>query len=318
MINKKILVVDRVHYYMINELKKSNFIVDYFENINRKDIIDKIRNYHGLIIRSKTPVDKELLQHAQKLEFIGRVGAGLENIDLSFAKSLNINCINVPEGNRDAVAEHTVGMILNLFNNLSKANTEVKNGIWLREENRGYELMGKTVGIIGYGNMGSAFAKRLKGFNVNTISYDKYKKNYQDEYTTEVDLQQIFEQTDILSLHVPLTDETKNMFNYSFINQFKKNFYLINTARGKVVNTNHLVKNLKIGKILGAALDVFEYEGKKYQNIFNQDISEEIKYIRNSNKVLMSPHVAGWTFESNYKLAKVLVDKILDFYELKI
>jgi D-3-phosphoglycerate dehydrogenase len=239
------------------------------------------------------------------------VGAGMENIDVAYAEKNGIACVNSPEGNRDAVAEHALGMLLALFNNLIKANTEVRNGKWLREENRGLELCGKTVGIIGYGNMGAAFAQRLQGFGVKVLAYDKYKTNFGNDFVKESSLQEIFEQADILSLHTPLTDETNYLINNAFIKQFKKNIYIINTARGKCLNTADLVANLESGKVLGACLDVLEYEAVSFEGIDAKEMPQPMQYLMKSDKVILTPHIAGWTKESNIKLAEFLAQKII-------
>ena len=241
----KVLFVDSTHETLPQKLTKAGFDCHYMPEINPDKIKDIVSDYHGIIIRSKIKIDKTIINLAQNLKFVGRVGAGLENIDVDFAESKGIKCFNSPEGNRDAVGEHALGMLLCLFNNIIKADMEVRSGKWIREENRGLEIKGKTIGIIGYGNMGSAFAQRLKGFEANVIAYDKYKTNYSDNYVSEVTLNDVFEQSDILSLHVPLTEETFEMVNDEFINRFRKNIYILNTARGKVLKTEDLVKNMK-------------------------------------------------------------------------
>lgn len=307
----KILFIDSTHPILREKLVHANFDCDYFVNLEREKILSIIHQYDGIIIRSKTKINTEFLDKAKKLQFIGRVGAGLENIDLDYAEKKGVTCFNSPEGNRDAVGEHALGMLLSLFNNLNRANFEVKNGIWRREENRGIEIKGKTVGIIGYGNMGSAFAQRLKGFDAKVISYDKYKKNYSDGNTIECNLEEIFEKSDILSLHVPLTPETEFMIDNNFIKKFKKNIFIINTARGKVVKTADLVKNLMTGKIAGAALDVLEYEKSSFESLNENNFPEDFKYLIQKDNVILSPHVGGWTHESNIKLAEFLADKII-------
>jgi len=289
----KILITEALDNILISKLENEKLNCDYLPNISENEINEIIHNYDGLVIRSKFSVTKNMIDKATKLRFIGRLGAGMENIDTDYAESKNISCINSPEGNRDAVGEHALGMILALLNNMFKANTEIKNGIWERNSNRGYEIQGKTVGIIGYGNMGNAFAKRLLGFDAKVIAYDKYKIDYTNKYAKEVSLQTLFEQTDILSLHVPLTDETHFMINNQFINKFKKPIYLINTARGKVVKTDDLVRNLKSGKIIGAALDVLEYEKKHFENIFENNSNPTFEYLTKVENVILSPHVAG-------------------------
>ena len=249
--------------------------------------------------------------NADKLKFIARAGAGMENIDVAYAESKGIKCLHAPEGNKDAVAEQTIGMLLGLFNNLFKANKEVREGKWIREGNRGVELMGKTVGIIGYGNMGSAFAERLKGFGANVLVYDKYKKGFGTDFIKETSLEEIFKNADVLSLHTPLTAETNYLINDSFINKFSKNIYIINTARGKCLNTSDLVKNLKSGKVLGTCLDVLEYEMVSFEALDTKQLPEAFQYLIQSDKVVLSPHIAGWTNESNEKIARVLAEKIL-------
>ena len=235
----------------------------------------------------------------------------MENIDVAYAESKGIKCLCAPEGNRDAVAEQALGMLLGLFNNLFGANKEVREGKWIREGNRGVELMGKTVGIIGYGNMGSAFAERLKGFGVNVLVYDKFKKGFETDFIKESSLEDIFKNADILSLHTPLTDETNYLINDSFIHKFSKNIYIINTARGKCLNTSDLVKNLKSGKVLGACLDVLEYEMVSFEALNTNELPEAFQYLIKSDNVVLSPHIAGWTHESNQKIARILAEKIL-------
>ena len=307
-----VLFVDSTHDRLPEKLIQSGFICDYQPDIKTEEIINIIPKYDGIIIRSKIKIDKTIIDVAKNLKFIGRVGAGLENIDVEYAEQKGIKCFNSPEGNRDAVAEHTLGMLLTLFNNILKADPEVRSGKWIREGNRGLEIKGKTIGIIGYGNMGSAFAQRLKGFEANVIAYDKYKFNYSDEFVNEKKLEDIFEQTDILSIHVPLTKETQFMVNYEFINRFKKDIYILNTARGKVLKTDDLVKNIKSGKVLGAALDVLEYEQTSFERLHSgNDLPETFQYLIDSNKVVLTPHIAGWTNESNIKLSEFLADKII-------
>ena len=237
----------------------------------------------------------------------------MENIDLAFAETAGVQCFNSPEGNRDAVGEHTLGMLLSLMNNLNRADRQVRAGKWNREENRGTEIKGKTIGIIGYGNMGSAFAQRLRGFEVRVISYDKYKKEYSDGNTKETVLEEIFDVADIVSMHIPLTDETLYMCDAEFFQRFRKNIWFINTSRGSVVNTEALVEQIKSGKLNGAALDVLEYESSSFE-ILSENFPEAFRFLTQSDKVILTPHIAGWTVESNVKLAKVLVDKILQAF----
>ncbi|NOQ24058.1 MAG: hydroxyacid dehydrogenase [Bacteroidales bacterium] len=307
-----VLFVDSTHDRLPDKLSQSGFNCDYKPDIKPYDIIKIIPKYDGVIIRSKIKIDKTIIDEATKLKFIGRVGAGLENIDVEYATQKGIKCFNSPEGNRDAVGEQALGMLLSLFNNILNADVEVRAGKWIREGNRGVEIKGKTIGIIGYGNMGGAFAQRLKGFEANVIAYDKYKINYSNEFVAEKGLEDLFEQTDILSLHVPLTEETKFMVNDEFINRFKKDIYIINTARGKVIKTEDLVKNMKLGKVLGAALDVLEYEQVSFENLHSgNDLPEAFQHLIKSNNVVLTPHIAGWTHESNIKLSEYLADKII-------
>ncbi|MGK0458717.1 MAG: D-3-phosphoglycerate dehydrogenase [Polaribacter sp.] len=306
----KILHLDTNHPLLINQLNNLGFINDEDYTSSKLEIEEKIHLYDGLIIRSRFSIDTTFLDKATNLQFIGRVGAGLENINCIYAESKNITLIAAPEGNRNAVGEHCLGMLLSLFNKLNKADREVRNGQWLREENRGVELDGKTVGLIGYGNMGQSFAKKLRGFDVKVLCYD-LKQNVSDNNCKQVSLAELQEKTDILSIHTPQTALTKNSVNTDFINKFKKNFWLINTARGTSVNTNALVEALKSGKILGAGLDVLEYEKSSFENLFSDDkMPNAFQYLIKSDKVILSPHIAGWTMESNEKLAQTIVDKI--------
>lgn len=306
----KILHLDSNHPLLLNQLKDLGF-TNHEDYVSSKEEIEhQIQDYHGIIIRSRFTINKTFLDKATQLKFIGRVGAGLENIDSDYAKEKGIYLISAPEGNRNAVAEHTLGMLLSLFNKLNKADTEVKQGIWNREDNRGVELDGKTVGIIGYGNMGKAFAKKLRGFEVEVICYD-IKDDVGDDNCTQVSLLEFQERVDVVSLHTPETLLTLNMINTDFINQFKRPFWLLNTARGKSVVTKDLVGALKSEKILGAGLDVLEYEKTSFENLFeNESMPEAFKYLIKAENVLLSPHVAGWTTESKEKLAQTIVNKI--------
>ena len=307
---RKILFVDDAHTVLVEELTQAGFECDYFPDYTRNDFERIIPDYVGVIIRSKIQLDQPMIDKAKNLLFIGRVGAGMESIDVAYAESKGIACLNSPEGNRDAVGEHALGMLLCLFNNLKFADLQMRQGIRDRESNRGIEIKGKTIGIIGYGNMGSAFAQRLQGFDVNVIAYDKYKKGFGNPYVKEVSLEDIFLNTDILSLHLPLTDETNYMFDEAFIQAFKKDIYLINTARGGIVKTDALVDALKKTKIKGACLDVIEYEKFSFETMNINQLPSAYHYLINADNVLLSPHVAGWTVESKFKLAKVLADKI--------
>ncbi len=307
----KILFIDSNHPSLHQTLEKAGHICHLNYDWTKEEIIQNIHLYDGIIIRSKIKITKDILDKATNLKFIARAGAGMENIDVAYAESKGIKCIHAPEGNRDAVGEHALAMLLALFNNVLRADKEVREGKWLREENRGVELMGKTVGIIGYGNMGSAFAERLKGFGVKLLVYDKYKTNFGNECIQESSLERICDEADIVSLHVPLTAETDRMVNDIFINSFRNNIYIINTARGKCLNTDDLVLNLKSGKVLGACLDVLEYEMTSFETLDVTMLPEAFQYLTKSNKVILSPHIAGWTIESHKKIAMVLAEKIL-------
>ena len=306
----KILHLDTNHPALLEQLNAAGFENHKDYTSSKVEVEKKIHNYDGIIIRSRFSIDKHFLQQASRLKFIGRVGAGLENIDCRFAYSKGIDLIAAPEGNRNAVGEHSLGLLLSLFNKLNKADKEVRKGKWMREDNRGIELDGKTIGLIGYGNMGKAFAKKLRGFDVKVLCYD-IKPNVGDENCKQVSLESLKQNADVLSLHTPQTEETKQMINTNFINSFSKEFWLINTARGTSVVTKDLVKALKVGKILGAGLDVLEYEKSSFENLFsNNKMPEAFKYLISADNIILSPHVAGWTIESKEKLAQTLVEKI--------
>lgn len=306
----KILLLDTNHDILKSGLENLGFTCDEDYTASKAEIEAKIADYDGFVIRSRFSIDKQFLDAAKNLKFIGRVGAGLENIDCEYAISKGIELISAPEGNRNAVGEHSLAMLLSLFNKLNKADREVRNGKWLREENRGLELDGKTVGLIGYGNMGKAFAKKLRGFDVEVLCYD-IKPKVGDENCKQVTLQELQQKANVLSLHTPQTELTMNMVNTGFINGFAKPFWIINTARGKSVVTQDLVKALKSGKILGAGLDVLEYEKASFENLFtDNNLPEAFKYLINAENVVLSPHVAGWTIESKEKLAQTIVDKV--------
>jgi len=308
--NRRVLFVDDTHPILKEELEAMGYECDDFKGSNAGECRQIIGGYFGAVIRSKITFNSEMLDAATQLRFIARVGAGMESIDVEYANSKGIVCFNSPEGNRDAVAEHALGMLLSLLNNLNRADAEVRKGIWRREANRGIEIKGKTIGIIGYGNMGGAFAQRLKGFGCNVLAYDKYKTGFSDEFVTECDMETIFAETDILSLHVPLTAETRYLVNEEYIQNFHKNIWLINTSRGPVVNTASLVEALKSGKVSGAALDVLEYEKTSFEAMDAEAFPEPLKQLVSFENVILSPHIAGWTVESKYKLAKVLAEKI--------
>jgi len=302
----KILFIESVHPLLKENLESNGFVCDVEYNKSKKEIEKIISIYDGIIIRSKFKIDQVFIDQAKNLKFIARAGSGLENIDTVYASKKNIICYNAGEGNRQSVAEHAIGLLLSLLNKLNKCDQEVRNGIWKREENTGIELSGKTIGIIGYGNNGSALANIISNFGVKILAYDKYLNNH----AHKCDMNTIYEQADILSLHIPLTEETKWLVNENYINKFKKNFYLINTSRGKCVKTSCLVTGLKNGKIKGVCLDVFEEEKIDFNSLNDNN---NISYLLKSNKTILSPHVAGWTKESKIKIAKVLYTKIMAF-----
>lgn len=310
----KILHVDSNHPLLWEQLEQAGFTNHADFTSSKQEIEAKIREYNGIVIRSRFDIDRQFIDAATNLQFIARVGAGLESIDTDYAESKGIQLIAAPEGNRNAVGEQALGMLLSLFNNLNRADRQIRAGQWIREANRGHELEGKTVGIIGYGNMGKSFAKKLQGFNVEVLCYD-IKEDVGDENARQVILEELQQKADVLSLHTPWTPETNRMVNAGFINAFAKPFWLINTARGKSVVTKDLAEALKSGKILGAALDVLEYEKSSFEHLFlDGHVPSEFEYLLEADNVLLSPHIAGWTFESHSKLAQVIVDKIKALY----
>ncbi|MBO0591638.1 2-hydroxyacid dehydrogenase [Cellulophaga sp. E16_2] len=306
----RVLHLDVNHPLIIEQFNELGFINDEDYTSSKEQIEAKIHTYDGIIIRSRFSLDHKFLEKATNLKFIGRLGAGLENIDTDYAKDRGIFLAAAPEGNRNAVGEHTLGMLLSLFNNLNKADQEVRHGKWDREGNRGIELDGKTVGIIGYGNMGKAFAKKLRGFDVEVLCYD-IKGGIDDENARQVGIMEIKQKCDVISLHVPQTPSTINMINKEFIDGFSKNIWILNTARGKCIVTQDLVDGLKSGEILGAGLDVLEYEKTSFENMFTEkELPEAFKYLIEAQNVILTPHVGGWTVESKIKLAQTVVDKI--------
>lgn len=323
----KILHIDNNHPLLWEQLEKAGFQNEADFTSSKSEIEAKIYNYHGIIIRSRFKIDREFIDKATNLKFIARVGAGMESIDCEYAEAKNIHLIAAPEGNRNAVGEHALGMLLSLMNKLNRADTLVREGHWIREGNRGHELEGKTIGLIGYGNMGKSFAKKLRGFEVEVLCYD-ILSNISDENARQVSLPELQAKADVLSLHIPLTEETDKMINTNFINAFAKPFWFINTSRGKNVVTDDLVAALESGKITGAGLDVLEYEKASFENLFlssksivsevevqSRDLPKAFEYLLQAENVLLTPHIAGWTFESHQKLAQVIVDKIKKFYE---
>lgn len=311
---KKVLFIESVHDVLQQRLEEAGYRCEQHYNASREEILKMLPNYFGVVIRSRISADKEFFTHATQLKFIARSGSGLENIDLHEAKSKNVLVVNSPEGNRDAVGEHAVAMLLMLFNNLKQADADVRSGKWPREENRGIEISGKTIGIIGFGMMGSAFAEKLRGFRANIIAYDKYKTGFGNESVREVTLDEIYHKADIVSIHLPLNDETHYYVNQHFFEKFKKPIYFINTSRGKNLNTAALVNALQNGRVLGACLDVIEYEKMSLEGLESDSQTKDLQYLIASNRVVLSPHVAGWTHESYFKLSNVLAEKILHVF----
>lgn len=307
------MIVDEMHESIVQMPAELGLEVDYFPNISIEEVKAKVADYEGLIIRSKFFINEDFLKNAPNLRFIGRAGAGLDLIDIEACRVRNIEIFAANEGNRVAVAEHLIGMILSLFNKICIANQEVKAGVWKREENRGEELFGKTVGIIGYGNNGEATASRLVAFGCKVLAYDKYRYGFGNQYVKESTLDEIFRETDILSLHIPLTTETQNWVNAAFFEKFSKPFYFCNIARGEIVVLHDLVEALKSGKIKGACLDVLENEKlSKLSELQKVDF----EYLSNHQAVIMTPHIAGWTFESYKRINQVLKDKIARFLDI--
>lgn len=308
----KILVTDNSHPVLVEKLRAARHEVVVRADYDYDTLLKDVNEYDALVVRSKIVIDRAFLNQARHLRCIGRLGAGMETIDVAYAEALGIRCINSPEGNRDAVGEHATGLLLALFDKICAASNEVRQGIWHREENRGLEVKGKTVGIIGFGNMGAAFAQRLQGFECRILAYDKYRPaGYAPSYVEECSLEEMQRQADVISFHVPLTDETRYYLDAAFLSACRYPIYVINTARGAVVSTEALASAMRTGKVLGAALDVIEYENMTKDGLGIEALPEDFKYLLESPNVVITPHIAGWTAESKYKLASVLADKII-------
>jgi D-3-phosphoglycerate dehydrogenase len=305
-LKNNILIVDDVHPIFMEQAEAKGYTCDYRPTIKTEEAIQIIGDYAGLVIRSKFQVDKKVLDTATNLQFVCRAGAGMDNIDEAYAAQKGIHLINAPEGNSDAVGEHAIGLLLSLMNNFNRGDAEIRHGKWEREGNRGYELKGKTVGIIGYGHMGHSFARKLSGFQVDVIAFDKYKTGFSDRYAREVSMEQIVTLSDVVSVHVPLTNETNGLVDDEYLFHFKKPIFFINTSRGKTAKVSAVLKAIKEGKILGAGLDVLEVE--KFPTLAEQAWYEEL---RQSGKVILSPHVAGWTFDSYRKISEVMAEKLV-------
>jgi D-3-phosphoglycerate dehydrogenase / 2-oxoglutarate reductase len=316
---KKILFIDTVHPELQSRLEKVGMECIDGSSWTEEKVFAEITTYNGVVIRSRFKIEQHFIDQAIQLEFIARAGAGMENINEHAAAQKGIVCINAPEGNRNAVSEQALGMLLSLLNNLQRSDKEVRNGIWNREQNRGYELDGKTVGIIGFGNTGQAFAKKLRGFDINLLVYDPYIRVNKVDFPEikQVDKAEIFELCDVVSFHVPLNDETKFMGDSTFFNSFSKPVYLLNTSRGKVVKIDAVVTGIESGKILGAGLDVLEFESISFEKIASEKLPESFRKLITFDNVILTPHIAGWTFESHRKISEVLADKIIAFYKNK-
>lgn len=308
----KVVFIDTVHSILEERLLAAGFNCVDATSKSREECIPIIENATGIVVRSRFPMDAAFLSNAPQLKFIARAGAGMENIDEEYSKSKDITLYNAPEGNRNAVGEHALGMLLAVFNKLHTADRDVRLGKWEREHNRGVELDGKTVGLIGFGNNGQAFAKKLRGFDVEVLAYDKYKSGYGTNDVEEVDMDAIFKRADVLSFHIPQTEETLFIADTNFFKSFEKSIYVINLSRGKIIRTSALVEALKSKKVLGAGLDVLEYEKTSFESFFEQDLSPDFRYLLDAENVILSPHVGGWTHESYFKLSDVLADKILN------
>lgn len=308
----KVLFLDTVHPILEERLTHAGYTCIEASKFSKEACLNEAQTAFGIVIRSRFTMNEEFLQFAPNLKFIARSGAGMENIDERYCKKRGIKLFNAPEGNKNAVGEHALGMLLSLMNKLHTADRDVRLGKWDREGNRGVELDGKTVGIIGYGNNGSAFAKKLRGFDVKLMAYDKYKKDFGDHFVMECTLNAVLKNADVISFHIPQNEETIFMANDSFFNRLQKPIFLLNLSRGRIVQTEALVKAMKAGKVIGAGLDVLEYEKTSFESFFEQELPEDFKYLLASDQVIFSPHVGGWTHESYFKLSNVLADKILE------
>lgn len=309
----KVVFIDSVHPILAERLTADGCTCVDVSAAPREDVLRELCDAEGLVIRSRFPMDESFLQDAPRLQFIARSGAGMENIDVNFCESRNIQLFNAPEGNRNAVAEHALGMLLSLMNKLHTADREVRNGLWRREANRGMELDGRTVGIIGFGNNGAAFARKLRGFDVRVLAYDKYTTGFSTEQVVESDLDTIFREADVVSFHIPQNDETRYMANDRFFASFQKPIFVLNLSRGKIVETRALVRGLQSGQILGAGLDVLEFEKTSFENLFDGELPDALRELLSFDNVIFSPHVGGWTHESYFLLSNVLADKVIDW-----
>lgn len=315
-LSEKVLFTDDTHPITHQMLMEAGVPCEFNFSSPKEEIEAIIHQYIGIVQRSRITIDRSFLEKATNLKFIGRSGVGVDHIDMDLAAAKNISVITTPEGSRDTVAEHTIGLLLALMNRLHQVHIQIQNGIWLREENRGTEIKGKTIAVIGYGNMGTAFAKRLAGFEANVIAYDKFKQHYGDNFAKAVSLETVFEEADIVSLHIPYLPENRYFVDGTFLDKFRKPIYIVNTARGWVLNTADLVDRLKSGQVKGAALDVIEYEESSFAKLSVDLLPEPYQFLRHADNVVLSPHIAGWSHEAKIREAEVLASKILSFLNL--
>jgi D-3-phosphoglycerate dehydrogenase len=310
---KKVFFLDTVHPILSERLTQTGeYECIEAHDWTREQCETQLKDAHGIVIRSRFTLDESFLRFTPELHFIARSGAGMENIDVSYCDSRGIQLYNAPEGNRNAVGEHALGMLLCMMNKIHTANRDVKNGLWDREGNRGVELDGKTVGIIGFGNNGKAFAKKLRGFDITLLAYDKYKTGFGDDFVIEATLEAVLRKSDVISFHIPQNEETIHFANQEFFDALGKPIYLLNLSRGKIVESNSLIESIQKGSTIAAGLDVNEFEKKSFEHFFDHTDNEALKFLLASDKILLTPHVGGWTAESYYKLSSVLADKILD------
>jgi D-3-phosphoglycerate dehydrogenase len=305
--SRKVLVTAKTHPYLVEQLENKGYEVIYQPSISYEEVYSAISGCEGLIVTTRIRVDKHIIDRAGKLQWIGRLGSGMELIDVAYAESRGIRCVSSPEGNRDAVGEQAVGMLLCLLNNVLKSSLELRNGIWERDGNRGYELNGKTVGIIGYGNTGSTFARKLQGFDVKILAYDKYKKDFGTAAVKESNMEEIFREADVVSLHLPLTEETRHLGNAAFFASFARPVWLLNTARGKLVDNRDLIAALQSGTLAGACLDVLENEKLA---TFSEEEKQQLAWLLKADNVVVTPHIAGYSHQASIKMARIVLEKL--------